>query len=197
MGNLDARLDFKMREMIEVMEYAKKMPEIPQAVDVIATAFEKGHKLFAAGNGGGASNADQMVGEFVGRFRYQRGPYAAFSLPGLSGLTATGNDFGFDKIYSRQVQGCLKPGDVFVGYSCSGNSPNIIEAIRAANSAGVTTIGFSGWTGKLYKEANIGIAIPPCNWQTLEEVQLILTHLICELVEARLCANDPTARRIH
>lgn len=197
MDDLNARLDKKMLEMVEILEYSRNLPEIPRTVDVIATAFETGHKLFAAGNGGGACNADQMIGEFVGRFRYQRGPYPAFSLPGLSGLTAIGNDFGFDQIYARQVHGCLKPGDVFVGYSCSGNSPNIIEAVRAANSNGVTTIGFSGWTGKLYKEASIGIALPPCNWQTLEEVQLILTHLICELVEARLCEKDPTAIRIH
>lgn len=88
MGNLDTRLDFKMREMIEVLEFAKHMPEVPKAVDAIATAFETGHKLFAAGNGGGACNADQMIGEFVGRFRYQRDPFPAFSLPGLSGLTA-------------------------------------------------------------------------------------------------------------
>ncbi|NMB56232.1 MAG: SIS domain-containing protein [Leptolinea sp.] len=196
MGNLDARLDHKIREMTEVLEFTRSLPEIPRVVDVITAAFEKGHHLFAAGNGGGACNADQMIGEFVGRFRFQREPYPAFSIPGLSGMTAIGNDFGFDKIYARQVLGCLKPGDVFIGFSCSGTSPNILEAVRAANNIGVTTIGFSGWTGRLYKEASIGVAIPPCNLQTLEEVQLILTHIICEQVEERLCANDPSAIRL-
>lgn len=197
MGNLDARLDLKTREITEVLEYTRTMSEIPQAVDAIAAAFETGHKLFAAGNGGSECNADQMVGEFVGRFRYQREPLPAFSLPGLAGITAISNDFGFSKVFARQVQGCMRAGDVFVGFSCSGTSPNVLEAVRAANAMGVTTIGFSGWTGNLYKEASIGISIPPCNIQSLEEVHLILAHIICELVEERLCANDPTAVRIH
>ncbi len=189
-------LEEKLRMYTSLFNEAMANPQIDRAVDAIASAFENGNKITAAGNGGSASNADQLIGEFIGRFRYQRGPYAAFSMPGVAGFTAIGNDFGFDQVFARQVKSLLKKGDVFVGYTTSGNSPNILEAVRAARENGVTSIGFCGAGGKLKEEADIPIIIDSTEPQTIEEMHFILTHLICTLVEARVSANDPEARRL-
>ncbi|MEA4908086.1 MAG: SIS domain-containing protein [Chloroflexi bacterium] len=190
------RVEEKTAAYNALFNEAKDNPEIERAADAIATAFENGGKITSGGNGGSGSNADQLIGEFVGRFRWMRGPLPAFTMPGIAGMTAVGNDFGFDQVFSRQVKALLKPGDVFVGYSTSGNSPNILEAIRAAKENGVTTIGFSGSGGKIKDEVDIPVVVSSTEPQTIEEIHLILTHLVCELVENRICENDPTARRL-
>lgn len=196
MEEIKKYLEERLQAYTTLFSEAKENPQVQRAVDAIASAFENGNKITAAGNGGSASNADQLIGEFIGRFRFQRGPYAAFSMPGIAGLTAIGNDFGFDQVFARQVKSLLKKGDVFVSYSVSGNSPNILEAVRAARENGVTSIGFSGAGGKLGEEADIPIIISSTDPQTVEEMHFILTHLICTLVEERVSANDPEARRL-
>ncbi len=182
-------------QLPQLLEQATKMPQIQQAVDAIVGALESGHRLTACGNGGNFANADHLIGEFIGRFRYERGPLAAFPMTGLSAMTAIANDFGFEQMYARQVRSLLQGGDVLVGYSTSGNSANVIEAMRAARQVGATTIGFSGTKGKLKEEVDIAIAVSSEHRPMIEEMHYILTHIICELAEIRLCANDPTAHR--
>jgi D-sedoheptulose 7-phosphate isomerase len=197
METYESRMDQKIAQVREYLTYMKDMPQIEQAADAIATAFETGHLLASAGNGGSASNADQLIGEFVGRLNYNRGPFGAISFPGPAGFTAVGNDFGYDQVFARQAKALMKKGDVFVGYSTSGNSPNILEAVRAAKSSGATTVGLCGTEGQLKNEVDIVIAFPMTDPQMMEEAHLFVTHMICELVEKRVTAGDPTAYRVH
>jgi D-sedoheptulose 7-phosphate isomerase len=197
MDTYESRMDQKILQVREYLTYMKDMPQIEQAADAIATAFETDHLLASAGNGGSASNADQLIGEFVGRLNFNRGPYGAISFPGPAGFTAVGNDFGYDQVFARQAKALLKKGDVFVGYSTSGNSPNVIEAVRAAKSNGALTVGLCGTDGQLKNEVDIAIAFPMTDPQMMEEAHLFVTHIICELVEKRVTAGDPTAYRVH
>jgi D-sedoheptulose 7-phosphate isomerase len=197
MEEYEKRMDEKISQVREYLTLMKHMPEIEKAADAIATAFETGHLLASAGNGGCASNADQLIGEFIGRLNYNRGPYGAISFPGPAGFTAVGNDFGYDQVFARQAKALMKKGDVFVGYSTSGNSPNVLEAVRAAKSNGATTVAICGTEGKLKDEADIVIAFPMTDTQMMEEAHLFATHMICELVEKRVAAGDPKAYRVH
>lgn len=197
MTTFESRMDQKIAQVREYLMYMKDFPQIEQAADAIATAFETGHLLAAAGNGGSSSNADQLIGEFIGRLNINRGPFGAISFPGPAGFTAVGNDFGYDQVFARQAKAIMKKGDVFVGYSTSGNSMNVIEAIRAARSNGATTVCICGTEGQLRHEVDIAIAFPMSDPQMMEEAHLFTTHIICDLVEKRVTANDPAAYRVH
>jgi len=197
MDTFENRMDQKIAQVREYLTYMKEMPQIEQAADAIATAFETDHLLASAGNGGSASNADQLIGEFIGRLNISRGPFGAVSFPGPAGFTAVGNDFGYDQVFARQAKAMLKKGDVFVGYSTSGNSPDVLEAVRACKANGVTTIGLCGTDGQLRHEVDIAIAFPMTDPQMMEEAHLFVTHVICDLVEKRVAANDPAAYRVH
>ena len=195
METLDQLLEERLELLPKLIEQSRDMPQIQQAADAIYEALHNGHRLTACGNGGNFSNADHLIGEFIGRFRWNRKPYPAFVLTGGSAFTAIANDYGFDQVYARQVEGLLDAGDVLVGYSTSGNSANVLEAMRVARQRGVQTIGFSGIKGKLQDEVDIAIAVPTEHGPAIEEMHYILTHLICQLAETRLSAQDPDARR--
>jgi D-sedoheptulose 7-phosphate isomerase len=197
MKTFESRIDQKIAQVREYLTYMKDFPQIEQAADAISTAFETGHLLASAGNGGSSSNADQLIGEFIGRLNISRGPFGAISFPGPAGFTAVGNDFGYDQVFARQAKAIMKKGDVFVGYSTSGNSANVIEAVRAARLNGATTVGICGTEGQLCHEVDIAIAFPMSDPQMMEEAHLFTTHIICDLVEKRVAANDPAAYRVH
>ena len=197
METFEKRMGRKIIQVREYLTYLKDMPQIEQAADVITTAFESGHFLASAGNGGSASNADQLIGEFIGRLNINRKPFGAVSFPGPAGFTAVGNDFGYDQVFARQANALLQKGDVFVGYSTSGNSANVIEAVRAAREKGATTIALCGTEGQLRHEVDIALAIPMTDPQMMEETHLFITHMICDLVETRVSKNDPDAFRVH
>ena len=195
MESISDMLEARLRILPPLIEQCKQMPQIRQAADTIYQALRDGQRLTACGNGGNFANADHLVGEFIGRFRWERKAYPAFVLTGGSAFTAIANDYGFDQVYARQVSGMLQAGDVLVGYSTSGNSANVIEAMRVARRIGVKTIGFSGDSGKLKEEVDIAIAIPTVHHPAIEEMHYIITHIICEMAEDQLCAQDPDAHR--
>src|SRR5947208_9814203 len=121
---------------------------IEQIVDCFCRALTAGCKVLLAGNGGSAGDAQHLAGEFLSRLNYDRAPIAAIALTtDTSVLTAVGNDYGYERVFERQVLGLGRPGDVFLGISTSGKSPNILRALDAARGARVTTIGFSGSHG--------------------------------------------------
>ncbi len=188
------RLANKANVLADTLAQARNMVELHKAIDVLTEAGRSRHVVVACGNGGSASTAEQLVTELIGRFRYARDPLAAFTLTAVSPFTALANDYGYDHAYARQVTALLGQGDVWVGYSTSGNSPNVIEAARAARAVGATTIGFSGSGGQVRHEVDIALAVPTSDLTTIEEVHLILTHLMCEEVEERLFGH--TGRRI-
>lgn len=191
---LTARIANKASLLVETLAQPGNMAELEKAVDVLVEAGRHRRLVVACGNGGSASTAEQLVTELIGRFRYARDPLPALTLTAASPFTALANDYGYDRVFARQVDALLHPGDVWVGYSTSGNSPNVIEAAKAARAAGATTIGFSGSGGKLKDEVDIALAVPTTDLTTVEELHLILTHLVCEEVEERLFAA--TGRRI-
>ena len=165
---------------------------IDTAATAIYTALENGNKLLLIGNGGSAADAQHIAGEYVSRFNFDRSPLPAIALTvDTSILTAIGNDYGFDKVFSRQVQALGNPGDILIAYSTSGNSPNIIEAINIANNYGLITIGFTGSNnGKIDQMCNHLIAVPSVDTPRIQEMHAIIGHIICGIVENYMFLDD-------
>jgi D-sedoheptulose 7-phosphate isomerase len=157
--------------------------------DTITAALRAGGKLLIAGNGGSAADAQHMAAEFVSRMNYDRAPLAAIALTtDTSALTAAANDYGYDRVFERQVQALGRRGDVFLGISTSGRSPNILRAMDAARALGVTTFGFTGATaGPLAERCDRLLCAPSALTPMIQQVHIIAIHIICSLVERTLC----------
>ena len=164
---------------------------IENIVDVIAHAFKNGHRVYFCGNGGSAADAQHLAAEFSGRFYKNRIALPAEALhTNTSYLTAVANDFGYDKVYSRLVEGIMEEGDILIGLSTSGNSPNIVEAFKVARGKGVITIGFTGEDGGGMKTyCDYLVNVPSKNTPRIQESHIMLGHIICELVEEWLFAG--------
>ena len=160
-------------------------PQIERAYRMVRETVERGGTLFFCGNGGSAADAQHMATEYVVRYMRNRRAYPAVALTTDSSLlTATGNDFGFDFIFSRQVEALVKPGDLLIIHSTSGNSPNVLHAARAARQKGVQTLGFAANDGgALAKEADHMVIVPTDRTDRAQEIHLCIEHLICEIVE--------------
>jgi len=147
-----------------------------------------GGKVLFAGNGGSAADAQHMAGEFVGRFFYDRPGLGAIALTvDASVMTAVANDYGFGYVYERQVEALGRPGDVFVGYSTSGNSENVVRAALRARALGLYTIAFTGSRGgRLAEVSDLALRAPSDVTPRIQEAHLLLGHVLCGLVEAEL-----------
>ena len=159
---------------------------IVRAADAMARAIFDGKKLLFFGNGGSAADAQHLTAEFTGRFMAQgRKPLAAVALTAnTSSLTAIGNDFTFDEVFSREVQALGNPGDVAIGISTSGNSPNVLKALEAAKANRLTTIGLTGRDGGRMKAlVDIAVIVPSKDTQRIQESHIAIGHAWCELVE--------------
>jgi D-sedoheptulose 7-phosphate isomerase len=161
---------------------------IVEAAFLISRCLHSSGKLLFFGNGGSAADAQHLAAEFVGRFVRERGGLAAVALTTDSSiLTAVGNDYGFDQIFARQIQALARPGDVAVAISTSGNSPNILQGVRAARKANAKTIGLSGRDGgALAKETDLVITIASANTARIQECHIAIGHLLCELTDEGL-----------
>ena len=158
---------------------------VQRAAQACVDSLRAGGKVLFAGNGGSAADAQHMAGEFVSRFMYDRPGLAAVALTtDTSTLTAIGNDYGFEKLFERQVQALGRRGDVLVVYSTSGSSPNILRALEAARSAGVVTVGYTGNRGgPMVALSDILLAVPSAETPRIQEGHLVLGHVMCGLVE--------------
>lgn len=152
----------------------------------IAGALHVGHKVLLFGNGGSAADAQHTAAELVGRFSRERKGLPAIALTtDTSILTAVGNDYGFDRIFARQVEALACPGDIVVGISTSGNSPNVLLALEKARSLGAFTIGFTGGAGgRLAPLCNLLFIAPSSVTARIQELHICAWHAICDLVEA-------------
>jgi D-sedoheptulose 7-phosphate isomerase len=181
------RLIEGLRELAETAtRTAERLgPQIEQAYRMVRETVERGGTLFFCGNGGSAADAQHMATEYVVRYMRNRRAYPAVALTtDTSLLTATGNDFGFDYVFSRQVEALVKPGDLLIIHSTSGNSPNVLLAARAAKQKGVKTLGFAARDGgALAKEADHMVIVPTDRTDRAQEIHLCVEHLICEIVE--------------
>ncbi|MGE7413235.1 D-sedoheptulose-7-phosphate isomerase [Methylobacterium tarhaniae] len=157
-------------------------------------ALRGGGKLLLFGNGGSAADAQHIASELTIGFGRRRGGIAALALTtDASALTAAGNDLGFDEVFARQVEALGRPGDVALGLTTSGRSPNVIAALRTARRAGLATIGFTGEDGtELRALCDVVVAVPSCETPRIQEVHLLLGHILCEVIAQEL--DDDRAR---
>ena len=156
-----------------------------QVVDIIVNAFKAGNRVYFAGNGGSAADAQHLAAEFSGRFYTDRLALPAEALHcNTSYLTAVANDYSYDEIYARLILGITHPGDVLVGLSTSGNSGNIVKAFEAARQKQVITVGFTGETGgKMKPLSDYLFNVPSTDTPRIQESHILLGHIVCELVE--------------
>jgi len=161
---------------------------ISDIVEVTATALDKGHKLLLAGNGGSAADAQHLAGEMLSRLHYDRAPAAAIALTtDTSVLTAIGNDYGYERLFERQILGLGCAGDVFIAISTSGRSANILRAIDAARQKRILTVGFTGRTGgEMSSRCDICLHAPSDSTPLIQQIHITAGHIICGLVEERL-----------
>jgi D-sedoheptulose 7-phosphate isomerase len=158
------------------------------------TSLRSGGKILLAGNGGSAADAQHMAGEYVSRFMYDRPGLAAIALTtDTSILTAIGNDYGYERLFSRQIQALGRRGDVFIGYSTSGTSRNVLQGFETARAAGLTCIGFTGNRGgPMHDLCDIVLAVPSGETPKIQEGHFVLGHIICALVEQAMFPRDGT-----
>ncbi len=160
-------------------------PQISQIIDLICQAFKSGNKLLLMGNGGSAADCQHMAAEFVGRFERERAAWPAIALTtDTSILTAIGNDYGYDHVFSRQIEALANPGDVVFGISTSGNSVNVVRGFEAAIQKGSSLVALTGGHDSRMSElAQIAIQIPAKRTASIQEMHLFIEHLICAGVE--------------
>ena len=184
------RINASLREGAELRTIvARDCSEvIIEAASLIISCLQSGGKLLFFGNGGSAADAQHLAAEFVGRFVRERAGLPALALTtDSSTLTAVGNDYGFDQVFARQIQAMARPGDVAVAISTSGNSPNVLEGMKAAKKGKLKTIGLAGKDGgALSKEADLTITIASTSTARIQECHIAVGHLLCELTEEGL-----------
>jgi D-sedoheptulose 7-phosphate isomerase len=159
----------------------------------IVLALRSGRKLLIAGNGGSAADAQHIAGEFVSRLMYDRAPLPAIALTtDTSVITATGNDYGFERIFERQVLALGREGDVFLGVSTSGKSANILRAFDAARSRRMTTLGFCGADrGPMGERTDVILEAPSTKTSIIQQVHIVAAHIVCALVERAMFPVQP------
>ena len=174
-----------------VLQNEGLLKTIAASVDLIVNAFRNGNRVYFCGNGGSAADAQHLAAEFSGRFYTDRKALPAEALHcNTSYLTAVGNDYGFDEIYSRLIDGIGEKGDVLVGLSTSGNSPNILKAFNTAKKKEMITIGFTGKSGgEMRALCNHLINIPSTDTPRIQESHIMIGHIICQLVEEKYFAK--------
>ena len=167
------------------------LARINTAAQMMITTLENGGKVHFCGNGGSAADAQHLAAELSGRFYFDRPPLNAEALHcNTSYLTAVGNDYGYEYVFSRLLRGTAKSGDVVVGLSTSGNSKNILQAYRTAKEMGVGIVSLTGETGGEMRDfSDILLNVPSCDTPRIQECHIMIGHIICEIVETTLFGN--------
>lgn len=176
----------------KILETKELISRIEKVSDRFVECYKSGGRIFFAGNGGSAADAQHLACELVGRFYLNRRALAAEALnTNTSSLTAISNDYSFKEVFSRQLEANAREGDVFVGISTSGNSDNIIEAIKKCREKNVFVVGFTGRTGGRMKDiCDILINVPSDDTPRIQEAHILIGHIICEIVEKKLFGNE-------
>ncbi|MBT4376302.1 D-sedoheptulose 7-phosphate isomerase [archaeon] len=169
-----------------------KVPIISAITNSMIACYSRGGKILVAGNGGSAADAQHLVAELVGKYKLERASLPAIALTtDTSILTSVGNDFGFENIFKRQLESLGNEGDIFIGISTSGDSNNLVEAMKEAKKKGMVTIGFLGRNGGTMKYlSDYSLIIPSNNTPRIQEAHISLIHIICELLENKLFGQN-------
>jgi len=171
----------------DILEYGDLLQRIEKVVNEIVRCFENGHRVYFCGNGGSAADAQHLAAEFSGRFYKNRLALPAEALHcNTSYITAVANDFGYESVYSRLIEGIGQKGDVLIALSTSGNSPNILEACKMAVIKEMIVVGMTGDSGgKMADHCQYLIDVPSMDTPRIQESHITIGHIICELVEAK------------
>lgn len=164
---------------------------LAQAAACLLAALRHGHKALVAGNGGSAAEAQHLAAELIGRFQRERGAFAALALTTDTAiLTAVANDYGYEEVFARQVRGLGRSGDVFFGFSTSGESPSIVRAAQVCRECGITVIAVTGdRQSSLERLADITLRMPTLDTAATQELHMATTHILCGIVEAELATG--------
>lgn len=183
------------RVLLAAADSSQFLRQMAAVSDAITNCFKAGGKVLLAGNGGSAGDAQHIAGEFLSRLNFDRQPLAAIALTvDTSVLTAIGNDYGYEQVFERQVHGLGKPGDVFVGISTSGHSPNVLRALRKARELGLVTVGFCGARkSDMLELCDISLCAPSESTPLIQQIHITSAHIICGEVEKRLFRQDAGA----
>lgn len=180
-AHIQQSIDAKQR----LLDSPELLAQIEQAAKLCRTALENGNKILIAGNGGSAADAQHIAAELVGRFEKERR-----SMPGIalttdtSALTAIANDYGYDKVFSRQLEGLGQAGDVFIGITTSGNSANILSTLAVCKNKSITVIGLTGEKGgALAEQADICLCVPDTRTAIVQESHIMIGHMLCACIE--------------
>lgn len=189
----DKKTDLQIHSMFEESSSIIKnshnlTKEILASIKIVTKCLKQGNKIVLFGNGGSAADAQHVAAEFVGRYKLERKSFPAIALTtDTSILTAIGNDYSYDLVFSRQCEGLVSKGDVVIGISTSGNSKNVKNALITSKKKGAITIGFLGNSGgEIKKVVDIPIIVKSASTPRIQEVHRVVFHIICELVEKEL-----------
>src|SRR5215510_9719752 len=191
-GDLENRATGSIQASIAVKKLLLSQKDVVSVMvrvsKLLVDAFRRGNKVLLFGNGGSAGDAQHIAAEFVGRFAFNRPALPALALNANSScVTAIGNDYGFDLVFARQVEALARRGDVAVGISTSGNSPNVIRGLEAAGRMGVHTVGFAGARGgKLKETANFCLCAPSEETPRIQECHILMGHILSEIAEREI-----------
>ena len=167
------------------------MEAIARIADICTEAYRRGNKVIWAGNGGSAADAQHMAGEMVSKFYFDRPAIPSIALTtDTSIITAIANDYGYEKVFSRQLQANAVKGDVFIGISTSGNSRNLVESLPMCRQLGVTAVALVGANPSLMDDWDIVVKIPSSSTPRIQECQTLIGHIICCIVEENLFASE-------
>lgn len=176
------------QKLLQESTLVEKIADVAQRCVAL---YKTGKKTLLAGNGGSAADAQHIAAELVGRYGFDRPSIPSIALTtDTSNLTAIGNDYGYDKVFSRQLEGMGSEGDLFIGISTSGNSQNIINAFEVAKAKGITTVALSGKDGgKMASIADVAIVVPSNTTARIQESHILIGHIICDMIEQSLFAD--------
>lgn len=185
----------QIEDSIKLKRYLRQEAKnLVAMADLVVDAFRKGNKVLLFGNGGSAADAQHIACELAGKFYLDRDPLPAIALTtNTSSLTAIGNDYSYEEVFVRQVKSLVKQGDIVIGISTSGNSPNVLRGIEEAKRFGATTIAFTGRGGRLKELADYVLSIPSVDTPRIQEAHITAGHIICYLVEQALFGNRKSA----
>ena len=183
MNEIITKLIAEHAEVISTMYECTEM--VSDIVSVVVKSLQKGGTIFWCGNGGSAADSQHLAAELMGRFRRERKALRSIALTtDTSVLTAIGNDYGYENVFTRQVEGMIRAGDVLVGISTSGNSANVLQALHMAKVLGAETVALLGHGGGSIKnEVDLSIVVPSTDTARIQEVHIMIGHIICDLVE--------------
>ena len=185
-----------LAESIQTKEQVLKslVPVIEKTAHLMIKVLESGHKILLFGNGGSAADSQHIAAELVGRFMVKRRALPAIALTtDTSNLTALGNDFGYETVFERQVEALGQRGDLAIGISTTGNSPNVVSAIRLARRIGLKTVALTGRDGgALAKRVDLALIVPSHSTQRIQEAHITIGHILCELVESHFASPRPS-----